>query len=145
MHDLCLTPSHLSDGSHDLVVRVADAAGESRGGAVHDPRRQPRARPPSRRLRPTPRSDSRWSAFSVDPGPSGLSDFQAWVDGQPMAVSGADAFYQPPVDLAFGAHTVTWSATDQAGNHRDGFWTFRVVDALPPVLSGAAPLAGSGR
>jgi hypothetical protein len=61
-----------------------------------------------------------------------------------MAVSGADAFYQPQADLAFGAHTVTWSATDQAGNHRDGFWTLRVVDALPPVLSGAAPLAGSG-
>jgi len=83
-------------------------------------------------------------SFSVDPGPSGVSDFQAWVDGQPMAVSGADAFYQPPADLAFGAHTVTWSATDQAGNHRDGFWTFRVVDAVPPALGGASPQAGSG-
>ena len=48
-----------------------------------------------------------------------------------------------PADLAFGAHTVTWSATDLAGNHRDGFWTFRVVDAVPPALSGART-AGRG-
>ena len=143
MHDLCLTPSHLTDGSHDLVVRVADAAGE----AVEVPftTRVDSHAPTAIATAPADTTQRQpVVSFSVDPGPSGLSDFQGWVDGQPMGVSGADAFYQPPADLAFGAHTVTWSATDQAGNHRDGFWTFRVVDALPPVLSGAAPMAGSG-
>ena len=143
MHDLCLTPSHLSDGSHDLVVRVADAAGE----AVEVPftTRVDSHAPTAMATSPADTTQRQPAvSFSVDPGPSGLSDFQAWVDGQPMAVSGADAFYQPQADLAFGTHTVTWSATDQAGNHRDGFWTFRVVDAVPPALSGAAPLAGSG-
>ena len=143
VHDLCLTPSHLTDGSHDLVVRVADAAGE----AVEVPftTRVDSHAPTAIATAPADTTQRQpVVSFSVDPGPSGLSDFQAWVDGQPMAVSGTDAFYQSPADLAFGAHTVTWSATDQAGNHRDGFWTFRVVDALPPVLSGAAPLAGSG-
>ena len=28
-HDLCLTPSHLTDGEHDLTVKVTDGAGES--------------------------------------------------------------------------------------------------------------------
>src|SRR5262249_32563087 len=28
-HDLCLTPSRFADGPHDVLVRVADAAGES--------------------------------------------------------------------------------------------------------------------
>jgi hypothetical protein len=143
MHDLCLTPSHLSDGSHDLVVRVADVAGE----AVEVPftARVDSHAPTAMATSPADTAQRRPGvSFSVDPGPSGLSDFQAWVDGQPMTVSGADAFYQPQADLTFGAHTVIWSATDQAGNHRDGFWTFRVVDDLPPVLTGAAPLAGSG-
>ena len=38
---------------------------------------------------------------------------------------------------------MTWRAVDNAGNSRDGFWTFRVVDAAAPVLSDAAPVAGS--
>ena len=141
-HDLCLTPSHLTDGSHDLVVRVADAAGE----AVEVPftARVDSHAPTAIGTAPSDTTQRQpVVSFSVDPGPSGLSDFQAWVDGQPMAVNGADAFYQPAADMAFGAHTVTWSASDQAGNRRDGFWTFRVVDAQPPVLSGAAPQAGS--
>ena len=141
MHDLCLTPSHLSDGSHDLVVRVADAAGE----AVEVPftTRVDSHAPTAIATAPADTTQRQpVVSFSVDPGPSGLSDFQAWVDGQPMAVSGADAFYQPPADLAFGAHTVTWSATDQAGNHRDGFWTFRVVDA---AAAGAERCGTAGR
>ena len=143
MHDLCLTPSHLTDGSHDLVARVSDAAGElvdvpfTTRVDSHAPTAMATSPADTTQRQPV-------VSFSVDPGPSGVSDFQAWVDGQPMAVSGADAFYQPPADLAYGAHTVTWGATDQAGNHRDGFWTFRVVDAVPPALGGASPQAGSG-
>ena len=83
-------------------------------------------------------------AFQVDPGVSGISSFQAWVDGQPMTVDGISATYQPVADLAYGGHTVTWSATDQAGNHRDGFWTFQVVDDAPPVMSDPAPAPGGG-
>ena len=45
----------------------------------------------------------------------------------------------PASDLAYGAHTVTWHATDGAGNVRDGFWTFTVLDAVAPVLSDVRP------
>ena len=50
-----------------------------------------------------------------------------------MSVLGDNATYLPAGDLAFGRHTVTWSATDLAGNHRDAFWTFDVVDDVPPA------------
>ena len=53
------------------------------------------------------------------------------------------ATFAPAADLSYGQHTVTWRAVDNAGNSRDGFWTFRVVDAAAPVLSDAAPAAGS--
>jgi hypothetical protein len=67
----------------------------------------------------------------------------AAVDGQPMAVEGGHAQLLPAADLAYGAHTVSWSATDGAGNHRDGSWTFHVVDDAPPTLSDPAPAAGA--
>jgi hypothetical protein len=41
------------------------------------------------------------------------------------------------------AQTVTWSAADTAGNRRDAFWTFQVVDDVPPTLTGALPAQGS--
>ena len=76
MHDLCLTPSHLSDGSHDLVVRVADAAGE----AVEVPftTRVDSHAPTAMATAPADTTQRQPAvSFSVDPGPSGLSDFQA--------------------------------------------------------------------
>ena len=145
MHDLCLTPSHLADGSHDLVVRVADAAGETvevpltarvdshaptaigtspadTTSAAAGGQLLGRSRP----QRPVRLPGVRWTA-------------SRWPSTAPTR------FYQPQADLAFGAHTVTWSATDQAGNHRDGFWTFRVVDARAAGAERiAAPQAGSG-
>jgi hypothetical protein len=142
-HDLCLAPSRLADGEHDLVVQVTDAAGESTQVPLtilvdsHAP--VATAQSPIRSTdRRTPVS------FQVDPGASGLSSFQAWVDEQPMTVDGITATYLPAVDLAYGGHTVTWSATDQAGNHRDGFWTFQIADDAPPTMSDPAPAAGSG-
>ncbi len=82
-------------------------------------------------------------SFSVDPGPSGLGQFEASVDGAPMTITGTDAAFVPSSDLSYGTHTVTWHATDGAGNVRDGFWTFVVRDAVPPVLSDVRPDDGS--
>jgi hypothetical protein len=137
--DLCLTPSALSDGEHALTVRVADAAGEQLELPVsvrvdaHAPTAESALPAGTTTDRRTPIS------FSVDPGASGLASFQAELDGQPMTVLGTTASYQPAVDLAYGDHTVTWSATDAAGNHRDAFWTFEVVDNTPPALSNPLP------
>jgi hypothetical protein len=78
-------------------------------------------------------------SFSVDPGPSGLGQFEASVDGNPMTIAGQAASYTPAADLSYGAHTVTWHATDGAGNVRDGSWTFTVNDAVAPVLSDVRP------
>ena len=82
-------------------------------------------------------------SFSVDPGPSGLGTFEASLDGTPMQITGADATFTPAADLAYGTHTVTYHATDGAGNSRDGSWTFDVVDTTPPSLSHAVPADGS--
>ena len=60
-----------------------------------------------------------------------------------MTIAGSDATYVPAADLAYGTHTVTWHATDGAGNVRDGFWTFTVRDAVAPVLSDVRPDDGS--
>ena len=141
-HDLCLTPSQFADGAHDLLVRVKDAAGESVD--VPFTIQTDSHAPVAQQMSPAETPNRRPSvSFSVDAGPSGLAQFDAAVDGQPMTISGSQAAFQPPTDLSFGAHTVTWSATDAAGNHRDGFWTFQVVDPAPPVLTDRAPGAGS--
>jgi hypothetical protein len=139
-HNLCLVPAHLTDGYHDLLVRVTDAAGESSDAPLsvwadsHAP--------VATNLTPEETTDRRAPiSFSVDGGPSGIASFQAWVDGHPMTVSGSDALYQPAADMAYGPHTVTWSATDGAGNHRDGFWSFQVADGVAPALSGGLPAA----
>ncbi|MDX6551090.1 MAG: large repetitive protein [Gaiellales bacterium] len=140
--DLCLTPSALSDGEHALTVRVADAAGEqvelpaSVSVDAHAPTVLSALPAGSTTDRRSPIS------FSVDAGASGLASLQAELDGQPMSVLGATASYQPAADLAYGQHTVTWSASDAAGNHRDAFWTFVVVDSAPPTLSYPLPADG---
>ena len=120
-HQLCLTPSRLTDGSHQLLVRVADAAAES----VELPLTVQTDSHPPMAIEMTPDETTARRpvvAFTVDGGPSGLSSLEASMDGQPMAIDGGHATLQPDADLAYGVHTVTWSATDGAGNHRDGSW-----------------------
>jgi hypothetical protein len=137
--DLCLTPSALTDGEHALAVRVADAAGEQLELPV-SVRVDAHAPTAASALPAGSTSDRRPPvSFSVDAGASGLASFQAELDGQPMNVLGDTASYQPAADLAYGRHTVIWSATDAAGNQRDAFWTFDVVDAAPPTLSNPLP------
>jgi hypothetical protein len=142
-HDLCLTPSTLPDGSHPMTVRIGDAAGEITDipltvkvdtNAPAVTLRQPEGGTTDRR--PV-------VSFSVDGGPSGLASFQAALDGTPMTVEGPTATLQPAADLAYGAHTVSWSATDGAGNRRDGTWSFSVTDTGAPSVSELAPAAGS--
>ena len=142
-HQLCTVPSALGDGLHTLHVVVTDAAGEATDTPV-DVRVDATA-PAAFGMTPAaPTTDLRPAvAFSVDPGPSGLGTFDAALDGQPMQVTGADASSQPAADLAYGTHTVTFHATDGAGNTRDGFWTFRVIDTVPPELANPAPADGS--
>lgn len=136
-------PAGLGDGSHTLDVVVTDAAGEAATTPVqvridaHAPvavGMSPAA--PTTNVRPD-------VSFSVDPGPSGLGTLEASLDGAPMQISGTGATFTPQADLAYGTHTVTFHATDGAGNSRDGSWTFAVVDTTPPFLSHAAPADGS--
>jgi hypothetical protein len=60
-----------------------------------------------------------------------------------MTIAGSTASYTPAADMAYGTHTVSWHATDGAGNVRDAVWTFAVNDAVPPVVSDVRPDAGS--
>jgi hypothetical protein len=139
---LCLTPSKLGDGTHSYMVRVTDAAGEFKEVplTVHVDTSAPTAADQAPAARTTDRRAP--VSFSVDPGPSGLASFGATLDGVPMTIKGNRASYLPVADLAYGAHLVQWSATDVAGNVRDGFWTFNVVDDSPPQLTNAIPADG---
>jgi hypothetical protein len=140
--DLAATPAALGDGTHTLDVEVTDAAGERtvKPVVVNVDAHAPVATG----MAPAATTDQRAPvSFSVDPGPSGLGQFEASVDGNPMTISGATASYAPAADFAYGAHTVSWHATDGAGNSRDGSWTFSVNDAVAPVLSDVRPDPGS--
>lgn len=141
-HDLAVTPAGLGDGTHTLNVEVTDAAGERTVTPVVV---NVDAHPPvATGMSPATTTDQRATvSFSVDAGPSGLGQFEASVDGDPMTITGNTASYTPAADLAYGTHTVSWHATDGAGNVRDGFWTFTVNDAVAPVLSDVRPDAGS--
>jgi hypothetical protein len=142
-HDLEATPAALGDGIHTLNVAVADAGGEQTVTPVA--LRVDTHAPVATAMLPAGSTTDQRApvSFSVDPGPSGLGQFEAGVDGAPMTIAGGDASYVPASDLAYGTHTVTWHATDGAGNVRDGFWTFTVLDAVPPVLSDVRPDDGS--
>jgi len=137
------SPAALGDGSHALDVVVADAAGETTTTPVQV--KVDAHAPVAVTLKPSSQTTDLRPAvsFSVDPGPSGLGTFEASLDGATMQITGADATFAPAADLAYGPHTVTYHATDGAGNSRDGVWTFDVVDTTPPTLSHAAPSDGS--
>jgi hypothetical protein len=137
------SPAALGDGSHTLDVVVTDAAGETATTPVQV-RVDVHAPVAVAMLPAATTTDLRPAvSFSVDPGPSGLGIFEASIDGTPMQISGSDAVFTPQADLAYGTHTVTFHATDGAGNSRDGSWTFAVVDTTPPSLSHAVPDDGS--
>jgi hypothetical protein len=139
-HDLQTTPAALGDGAHTLAVTVADAGGEATVASVLV--RVDAHAPVALGLEPvSPTADRRSPvSFSVDPGPSGLGQFDASVDGRQMTIAGTTATYVPVSDLAYGTHTVRWHASDGAGNVRDGFWTFTVSLGDPAALR----LVGSG-
>jgi hypothetical protein len=139
-HSLQLTPASLADGTHTLAVTVADASGETTVASVV--LRVDAHAPVARGLAPLRTTSDRRSpvSFSVDPGPSGLGQFDASVDGRPMTITGSTATFVPASNLAYGTHTVRWHATDGAGNVRDGFWTFTVSLGDPARLR----LVGSG-
>ena len=142
-HELATAPAALGDGVHTLTVSVADAAGEQAQAPVTV--RVDAHAPTAAAMVPAGTTTDQRApvSFSVDPGPSGLGQFEASVDGAPMTITGTDAAFVPSSDLSYGTHTVTWHATDGAGNVRDGFWTFVVRDAVPPVLSDVRPDDGS--
>ena len=141
--DLCLVPASLADGAHTLRVAVTDVAGETT--TLPFTLNVDTHAPTAVSLQPDGGTTQRRPvvSFSVDAGASGLASFSAELDGRPITVVGAAAVLLPDADLDFGSHTVTWSAADRAGNSRDGFWEFQVVDDVPPVVSALQPADGA--
>jgi hypothetical protein len=139
-HSLQLTPASLADGTHTLAVTVSDASGETTVAPLA--LRVDAHAPVARGVAPVRTTADRRSpvSFSVDPGPSGLGQFDASVDGRPMTITGGTATFVPRSNFAYGTHTVRWHATDGAGNVRDSFWTFTVSLGDPANLR----LVGSG-
>ncbi|MEP6642778.1 MAG: hypothetical protein ABJB93_12835, partial [Gaiellales bacterium] len=139
-HTFEMTPATLGDGAHTLAVTVTDASGETTVASMVV--RVDAHAPVARGLAPVHTTADRRGpvSFSVDPGPSGLGQFDASVDGRPMTISGSTATFVPVSNLAYGTHTVRWHASDGAGNVRDSFWTFTVSLGDPANLR----LAGSG-
>jgi hypothetical protein len=129
-------PFTVGDGTHSIVFTATDVAGNSSSQtvSVNVDQGLPALTidPPSGTT-----GDNGWfvsgamiSASAAD-GLSGLASLECSVDG------GAPSVYSGPVALGDGSHTVTFIATDQAGNSASGSSTVNVDTQAPQlVLSG---------
>jgi hypothetical protein len=152
------TASYLPDadldfGTHTVIWRAADGAGNIRDGfwtfTVAD-------QAPPELSAPTPADgwsgESRRPAigFSLADAGTGVdpSTLRVVLDGVDVTAAGsfANGAYQllPGADLGFGAHTVRVSASDRAGNAMPPVsWGFTVADRTPPHLGDVRPDPGS--
>ena len=144
---LCLSAAALGDGVHAGAVGGADTSGEVAAGLpfrVYIDRTPPTigvvapgpvatdARPPIE------------LAFSD--AASGTASVAIQVDGVALPVAlptAGRATTRPAVALSSGAHTLSWSAIDAAGNRNDGSATFSVPDTTPPAFGPQEPKDGA--
>ena len=152
------TASYLPDadldfGTHTVIWRASDGAGNARDGfwtfTVAD-------QAPPELSSPVPADG--WSGetrrpaigFALADTGTGVdpSSLRVVLDGVDVTAAGAfqNGIYQlvPNSDLVFGAHTVRVSAADRAGNAMPPVsWGFTVADLTPPQLGDVRPDPGS--
>jgi hypothetical protein len=143
---LCLAAGALGDGVHAGAVGGSDASGGQAAPlpfTVHIDRTPPVAR----LLSPAEvAADARPTVeFDVGDATSGVSSVIAQIDGTavPLELAGGRASGQPAAPLAYGAHALTWSVADNAGNSTAGSARFDVPDTTAPLLGAPQPANGT--
>jgi hypothetical protein len=144
---LCLSAAALGDGVHAGVVGGSDVSGEVAGGLPFTVRID-RTPPSVAVLGPGPTAGSARPPIelAVADALSGTASVAIQVDGVGLPVSlpgGGRATARPAAPLSFGAHTLSWTAVDAAGNRTDASMRFTVPDTTPPAFGPPEPSAGS--
>jgi hypothetical protein len=144
---LCLSAAALGDGAHAGAVGGSDASGEGAAGlpfTVYIDRTPPTVgvvAPGSVAADGQPPIELAFADAS-----SGTASVTIQVDGAPLHVAipvPGRATARPAAPLAFGAHTLSWSAVDAAGNRNDGSASFSVPDTTAPSFGAPEPQAGA--
>ena len=139
---LCLAAAALGEGVHSGQAVASDAT-----GGVSAPLgftvRIDRTPPSAVLLQPTAPSPRPQITIAVGDALSGVASIALTIDGEVVAATLAGGKLRLAPMLAFGDHSLTWSASDAAGNVTLGSATVSVSDALPPALAIVAPTDGS--
>jgi hypothetical protein len=144
--NLCLAAAALGDGVHAGSVGGADASG---GQAAPLPFtvRVDRTAPVARLVAPAATAaDARPAVeLAVADATSGVAAVALQIDGTAVAldVTGGRASGRPAAALAYGAHALTWSVVDAAGNRTEGSARFDVADTTAPALGAPHPPNGA--
>jgi hypothetical protein len=143
------TPCMAPPGTGAYTMRVA-AVDKSGNGASHDfvvsfdvaapalgvPTVDAGTLADGRELRGTRNEYRPTFAVAASDGHSGLESIQTLLDG--VVVANA-ASWAPSTDLAPGAHTISFRATDAVGNQSSVARSFTVIDDVAPTISIASP------
>jgi hypothetical protein len=145
--NLCLSAAALGDGVHAGSVGGSDVSGEVAAGLPFTVRID-RTPPAVGVLAPGAIADSPRPPLELafSDALSGTASVAVQVDGVGLPVSFPSpgrATARPAAPLSFGAHTLSWSAVDAAGNRTDGSTSFSVPDTTPPAFGPPDPAAGS--
>ena len=140
--------SALPDGSHRVLLTVADSAGNLATATwsftvdTHPPEITSPA--PTNVANASPRATI--SAQFADETGVDLTSVRLLVDGTDVTsgaiTNGNGITYQSPVPLSDGNHTVQLHVADSVGNPADLNWSFG-VDASGPSISALQPASGS--
>ena len=143
---LCLPGTALGDGVHAGSFIVQDASG-GRAAPLPFTVRLDATAPAVRLWSPAEAAGTARPAVELEvwDATSGVASVAIQVDGVPLPVevTGGRARGRPASDLAYGAHALTWSVVDVAGNVTAGSARFNIPDTSPPVLGSPQPRPGA--
>ena len=144
---LCLSAAALGDGVHAGAVGGSDVSGEVAAGLPFTVRID-RTPPAVGVVTPGPIADAARPPVELafSDALSGTASIAVQVDGVGLPVSipsPGRATARPAAPLSYGAHTLSWSAVDAAGNRAEGSTSFAVPDTTPPAFGSPEPAAGS--
>jgi hypothetical protein len=143
---MCLSAAALGDGAHAGLMGGLDRSGGT-SATLPFTVRIDRTPPVARLVAPAAVASDARPAVVLDVGDatSGVASVAIQIDGSPLALelAGGRATALPVSDLAYGAHALTWSLVDAAGNRSDGGTHFSVPDTAAPEIGAPHPQAGA--
>jgi hypothetical protein len=143
---MCLSATALGDGAHAGLLGGMDASG-GQAALLSFVAHIDRTPPVASLAAPGAVADGARPPIALDVGDatSGVASVEIQLDGVPLTVglAAGRASARPDAPLAYGAHALTWSLADAAGNRSDGAAHFSVPDDTPPSIVSPEPQAGA--